>query len=90
MPRIRSIFAILLPKIFPIAISVLPFILAKIFTKSSGIEVPKATIVKPMTMFEIFNLLAIEAEPSTNRLAPLTKTKKPTINKNPLPFGIPL
>jgi hypothetical protein len=32
-------------------------------------------------MDEIFNFLAIEAEPSTNRFAPEIRSTKPTTNK---------
>jgi len=50
-------------------------------TINSGAEVPKATIVKPITKLEIWNLFAIAAEPSTNIVAPWTKKTKPKINK---------
>jgi hypothetical protein len=41
--------AILLPIIFPIAISLDSFIEAVKLTANSGLEVPKATTVKPIT-----------------------------------------
>ena len=79
-PSIKSMFAMLLPKIFPIAISVFPFMLANILTINSGADVPKATMVRPITMFEIFNFFATDADPLTNKSAPFISIKKPTMN----------
>ena len=70
---IRKIFEILLPMIFPIARSVFPDILEKIFTTNSGIDVPKDTIVSPITMLDILNFLATEEAPSTKKSAPFIK-----------------
>jgi len=61
-----KIFAILLPKIFPIARSVFPSIAEKIFTASSGVEVQKATIVSHITIAGILNFKAIELAPETS------------------------
>ena len=77
----RRTLAMLLPKMFPMAISVFPLALAKIFTINSGAEVPKATIVRPITMAEILNFLAIEEAPSIKKSAPLMRMKKPMMNK---------
>lgn len=67
-PSMRNILAILDPSTFPIAISVLPDILARIETISSGILVPTATIVSPMIASEIWRRLARETAPSTRTL----------------------
>lgn len=71
----------LLPSTFPIAISVLPDMLAKMLTISSGAEVPNATMVKPITIDEILSFLAIEDDPSTSKSAPLISKTKPRMNK---------
>ena len=76
--KIKKIFAILLPKTLPIAISELPLKLARILITSSGAEVPKETIVRPMTKSEILNFLAIDEAPSTSRSAPLIRITNPT------------
>lgn len=68
---------ILDPKIFPVAISVEPFKLEIILTTNSGDDVPRATIVKPITKFETLNFLATEDAPSTNKPAPLITKMKP-------------
>ena len=57
-------FAILLPITFPTARSVFPFAAEKRLTVSSGAEVPKATIVRPITISETLSFFAIDAEPS--------------------------
>jgi hypothetical protein len=50
-------------------------------TINSGAEVPKATMVKPITIDDIFNFLAMDDEPSTNRFAPEIRSTKPITNK---------
>ena len=47
VPTTNRILKILLPTIFPIAISAFPLIAAETDVKSSGREVPSATMVKP-------------------------------------------
>jgi hypothetical protein len=79
-PSIKKILAILLHNILPIAIAVCPVVLANKFTTSSGIDVPKATIVSQITIEEILALLAIETEPSTSKSAPFIRNTKPTTN----------
>ena len=49
IPRITKTLKMLLPKILPKTILGLASTLAKILTKSSAVEVPKATTVRPMT-----------------------------------------
>jgi len=63
IPKMSRIFAILLPTILPNAILLSPFKEAAKLTTSSGIDVPNATIVKPMTSEETPNLFASEEEP---------------------------
>lgn len=49
------------------------------FTTSSGAEVPKATIVSPITISEMLNLFAVDEAPETNISAPLIKNTNPKI-----------
>lgn len=79
MPRIIKILKILLPIMLPSAIWVLFVMLALRFTKNSGIDVPNATTVKPMTKLETLSLFAKDDAPSTKRCAPAIKSKKPMI-----------
>ena len=51
VPATNKILKTLLPTILPIAISALPLLAAAIDVTSSGNEVPKATIVRPMILF---------------------------------------
>ena len=62
---------------FPIAMSALPFKAEEMLTVSSGVEVPKATTVRPMTMGEIRNHIATEAAPSVKPLAPIRMRTSP-------------
>ncbi len=80
IPRIRSVFEIFDPIILPNAIPELPFMLASILTTNSGAEVPKATIVRPITKEEMPYFRAIEDDPSIITSAPLIKNTKPKIN----------
>ena len=58
-----------------------------ILTAASGALVPMATIVSPITIAGTLNFLAIDAEPSTNKSAPLIRKKKPiSNNKNDIPI----
>lgn len=74
-----SIFAIFDPTTFQIASPVSPFKAEKVFTKSSGAEVPKATIVRPITSGEIHIFFAKLDAPSTIISAPLIRIMKPII-----------
>ena len=49
-PTIISVLKMLLPTTLPIAISALPFRAEETLTVSSGADVPKATMVSPMTI----------------------------------------
>ena len=88
-PSMRNILAILDPRTFPIAISVLPDILAMTETMSSGILVPIATIVSPMIASERENLFARETAPSTRIFHPNTRSMSPTMmEKNAIRLSI--
>jgi len=76
-PKTSHVFAIFDPITFHKASSVCHLKAERIFTKSSGADVPKATIVSPMTRADIHNLLAIEEAPSTSTSAHLIRTIKP-------------
>jgi hypothetical protein len=81
MPKTNKIFKMFDPMTLP---KTSPFdwsIAALMLTASSGALVPKATKVKPITIVEILNRLAIEAAPSTKKSAPLMSNKKPIISK---------
>ncbi len=80
-PKMKRILKILLPIMFPMAMSAVPLKAEKTLTVSSGIEVPKATTVKPITKDGIPITLAKEAESRTNISAPKTKTTKPIIKR---------
>ena len=74
IPSMRNTLAMLDPRTFPIAISVLPSIPAMIDTTSSGILVPIATIVSPIIASEIENLFASDTAPSTSMFQPKVRT----------------
>ena len=80
-PKMSSILAILLPTTLPIAMSVECPIADVTETASSGILVPNATTVSPMTSGEILHFFAIPALPSTNQSAPFTSRTSPTIKR---------
>ena len=82
IPRIIKIFKILLPTMFPIVISALPFKAAVMLTAASGALVPIATIVRPITSWGTPSLSAIPEEPSTNQSAPFTNIKNPSASSN--------
>ena len=52
-PTIISVLKILLPTTLPMAMSALPFSAEDTLTVNSGAEVPKATIVSPITILGI-------------------------------------
>lgn len=80
-PSTNNMFAILLPIIFPRAISPTHCTAASTLTTSSGTDVPSATSVRPTTIGDTFILLARDEEPSTSQSAPLTRRIKPITNK---------
>jgi hypothetical protein len=62
--------------------SELPFIADDTLTVSSGVEVPKATMVRPITMDGILNRLAMEAAPSVSPFAPSRIRSNPPISSS--------
>lgn len=72
IPRTSQVLAIFDPITFPSARSVCPLIAENTFTKSSGAEVPNATIVSPITSGEIHNSCAIEEAHFTSTSAHFT------------------
>jgi len=88
-PTIINVLKILLPTTLPTAMSALPFRADDTLTVSSGAEVPKATIVRPITMEGIRNRLATDAAPSVRQLAPIKMRSNPPISSN-ISMSIPL
>ena len=62
---------------FPMAMSALPFRAEETLTVSSGAEVPKATMVRPITMEGMRKRLAMDAAPSVSPLAPKRMRRRP-------------
>lgn len=80
IPKIRKILAILLPTTLPIARSGEPLKAAERLTVSSGADVPKLTIVRPITSGGILSRVARELAPRTRPSAPATSIARPRIN----------
>ena len=80
-PTIISVLKILLPTTFPMAMSALPFRAEDTLTVSSGAEVPKATMVSPITMEGMRKRLATDAAPSVSPLAPKRMRRSPPIRQ---------
>ena len=78
--RTNRIFIILLPIIFPIPIAAFFFIAAIITVISSGREVPRAKIVKPITVCAIPMLVKNANDSDKNNLPPIKKPKKLNVN----------
>ena len=81
-PSINNTFIMLLPITLPSTISVLLEPSALIDTANSGADVPNATIVKPINIFDTLKFCAVDDAPSTNISAPLINNTNPTINNN--------
>ena len=79
-PTIIKQLKMLLPTTLPIANPALPFNAETTLTVSYGADVPKATMVKPMTKGEILKRLATEAAPSVKALAPIRISANPKIS----------
>lgn len=79
-PIKSKILMMLLPMTLPSSISVLPLTMEVIETASSGAPVPKATMVRPTSCFDILKLEATLEAPSTSQSAPLIKITKPPTN----------
>ena len=76
-PTMNKMLKILLPTIFPIAISAFPFIAADIEVHNSGREVPNATIVNPINLWLNPNAVAINVADLTTKFEPATIKTKP-------------
>ncbi len=70
IPRINPTLAMLLPKTLPSTKSVLPFHAAVAQATISGIEVPKATTVRPITNGDTWSAAATREAPRTSHSAP--------------------
>lgn len=79
-PNTNEILAMLEPTTFPMAISGEPCKAAFKLTINSGAEVPKETMVIPITNGESLNFAAIPTAPLTNTSPPPIKTANPPIN----------
>ncbi len=77
MPPISHTFAILLPRIFPMAKPLLPAHAACVDRNSSGAEVPKPTIATPAKAGDQFSRLAMCRLPCTVASPPTTRISKP-------------
>ena len=81
-PTIIRVLKILLPTTLPIANPALPLKEDNKLITNSGAEVPRATIVRPITRLEMLNRLATDAAPSVSALAPHKISSKPAISNN--------
>jgi len=77
IPRTRAMLITLLPSIFPIDIPPDPLYAATRLISSSGADVARETIVRPMTTGLIANIMAVDAAPSTNMDDPIQSRVKP-------------
>ena len=80
-PTIIKVLKRLLPTMLPRLMSEAPRMLASRLTMNSGRDVPKATIVKPMTISGIWKRRATETAPSVSLSAP-TSTKVAPMTTN--------
>ena len=80
IPRTSAMFAILEPRALPIAKSPAPEVDAIKETKISGADVPKDTMVKPISMGDIPKFFAVAAAPKTNLSALHTNRISPEIS----------
>ena len=80
IPRIMRVLMMLLPSMLVSAISEEPSVAATILTTNSGAEVPKATIVRPITKSEIFSRFASPDAPLMSQSAESVNSTKPIIN----------
>ena len=81
-PTIISVLNMLLPTTLPIASPALPLKEERKLMTNSGAEVPKATMVSPITRLEMLKRLATEAAPSVKAFAPQRMSNKPPTSNN--------
>ena len=80
-PTISSVLKTLLPTTFPTLISALPSRALKKLTTNSGMLVPIATTVRPITISLTFHLRAMLDAPSVNLSAPQITIEIPIKSK---------
>ena len=78
-PKMQHILKILVPMILPIKKSEVPLNEAEIDNKSSGRLVPTQTIVRPIRISLILNILPILVPTSINTSEPFIKSINPVI-----------
>ena len=78
-PTMSSTLKMLLPTTLPTARSEVPFSADTRLTQNSGIEVPMATMVSPMTMEGMFRRSAMLTAPSVMKSAPLSTKITPSM-----------
>ena len=83
-PTMSNVLKILLPTTFPTAKSGVPLRAETKLTQNSGIEVPMATIVNPITICDTFIRSASETAPSVRRSAPHKTSTTPAKTKKTL------
>ena len=77
-PRMNRTLKMFEPSTLPTATSALPSHAPVRLTTSSGHDVPKPTMVRPITNSLTPSFLAMEEAPSTSQSAPRTMSPKPT------------
>ena len=77
VPITKSMLKILLPTILPMAIPALPFLAAETEVTSSGRDVPKATMVRPINRWLMPQASAMVVAPLTTKLLPPTTSTRP-------------
>ena len=87
VPRISRMLKTLDPSTLPMAIPLLPFFAATTLVASSGMDVPIATMVSPVTASLTPIILATSVALSTNKLLPKTNITSPA-NMNNAAFHI--
>ena len=80
IPTIANELKMLLPTTLPMARSDWPLTAEIALTTNSGVEVPNATIVNPITKLEMLKRRAISDAPSVSQSAPLMISNNPTAN----------
>ena len=80
-PTMSNVLKMLLPTTLPTAKSEVPFNADTMLMHSSGMEVPRATMVRPMTISGMFSRWAMATAPSVKRSAPHSTKTMPTMIK---------
>ncbi len=81
-PTMSNTLKMLLPTMFPMARSGVPFMADTMETKNSGIDVPIATIVRPMTICGIPSFVAKPTAPFVSQSALFNTTTMPKIKSS--------